>query len=299
MKRYLQRFLADVPKQTLFPNFEIVLDHNEPDEEEVRWVKDFQAKYPGVIRHIIVPKVDPIGVSMNRCIKEAAAPYVAIWNVDDLRTPSSLEDQAVFLDKHSDVGVVYGDYTVVRSFGATQGSLVQDGGFGPKDPEFVRSMLLGPFFMFRKSLVEQAGWFDEQLRSGADFDLAIRLAFHTAIGHTGTLLGYYLNEGKGASTRPGSLQAVERTVIEFRYGIYDKLDYEQAVGASRYFGSALLQFGSWVPVERFMSNYQQYLGVCKEKLHRRGIRRFIVRYVSCSAYLKQLARSVLRRVRGS
>jgi glycosyltransferase involved in cell wall biosynthesis len=279
MKRYLPKFLEELPKQTLFPNFEIVLDHNEPDDEEIGWVKAFQQKYPGVIRHIIIPKVDPIGISMNRCIQEAQSEYVAIWNVDDLRTPDSLEKQVVFLDTHPDRGVVYGSYRVVRSFGVVEGKLVNDGGFAPHDNEFKRSMLLGPFFMFRKKLVEKAGWFDEQLRSGADFDLAIRLAFHAAIGYVDGLLGYYLNEGKGASTRPGSLQAVERTVIELRYGMYDKIDYEQVPKASGYFGSRILKGGEWKSVAAYVPNYVNFLSSAQEFLVKSGIRRFITGYL--------------------
>ena len=36
-------------------------------------------------------------------------------------------------------------------------------------------MLLGPFFMFRKSLLSKIGKFDEQFFTGNDYDLAMRL----------------------------------------------------------------------------------------------------------------------------
>ena len=36
-------------------------------------------------------------------------------------------------------------------------------------------MLLGPFFMFRKSLLSKTGKFDEQFFTGNDYDLAMRL----------------------------------------------------------------------------------------------------------------------------
>ena len=80
-------------------------------------------------------------------------------------------------------------------------------------------MVLGPFFMFRKSILEKCKAFDEQLVSGADYDLAIRLAYNGKGMHIPHNSGYYLNEGMGASTRPNSKQPLERTVIEMRYGI--------------------------------------------------------------------------------
>ena len=33
------------------------------------------------------------------------------------------------------------------------------------------------------------------------------------------ILGYYLNEGQGQSTKPDSKQPIERTVVELRYNV--------------------------------------------------------------------------------
>jgi glycosyltransferase involved in cell wall biosynthesis len=166
--------------------------------------------------HIKVDGVDPIGISMNRCIEYATGDYLCIWNVDDLRTPDSIEVMAKALDDNPDVDFVYGNYHVVPSFGSKEGHIVDEAG---KEEWLKIGMILGPFFMFRKSAIEKAGVFDEQLVSGADYDLALRLAFNGKGMHIPNILGYYLNEGMGASTRPDSKQPLERTVIELRYGI--------------------------------------------------------------------------------
>ena len=79
-------------------------------------------------------------------------------------------------------------------------------------------MILGPFFMFRKSALKKSGVFDEQLMSGADYDLALRLAFNGKGLHIQSNLGYYLNDGQGLSTGSRK-QPIERTVIELRYGV--------------------------------------------------------------------------------
>ena len=80
-------------------------------------------------------------------------------------------------------------------------------------------MILGPYFMFRKSILENSVIFDEQLVQGADYDLALRLALNGKGLHLPVNLGYYLNEGLGQSTKPNSKQPIERTVIELRYKI--------------------------------------------------------------------------------
>ena len=213
MGKYLKTFLDELPNQTYFNQLEIVLDHNEPSEEEKQLVRSYSYNN---LNHIVVDKVDPIGVSMNRCINKAKGEYLCIWNVDDLRTPNSIELMAKTLDENPDIDFVYGNYIVVNSFQHNIGNLVD---VSDKEDLLTKGMILGPFFMFRKSIIKKSGIFDEQLVSGADFDLALRLAFNGNGKHIPEILGYYLNEGLGASTKSDSKQPLERTVIELRYGL--------------------------------------------------------------------------------
>ena len=214
MERYMEGFLENLSTQT-HKDLEIVMDHNNPSDREMEMIEKYQETNDNLL-HIKVDGVDPIGISMNRCIEYATGDYLCIWNVDDLRTPDSIEVMAKALDDNPDVDFVYGNYHVVPSFGSKEGHIVDEAG---KEKWLKIGMILGPFFMFRKSAIEKAGVFDEQLVSGADYDLALRLAFNGKGMHIPNILGYYLNEGMGASTRPDSKQPLERTVIELRYGI--------------------------------------------------------------------------------
>ena len=214
MSKYMKGFLDNLSTQT-HKDLEIVLDHNDPSEEEVRLIEDYNEQYDNIL-HIKVEGVDPIGISMNRCIEYATGDYLCIWNVDDLRTPDSIEVMAKALDENPDVDFVYGNYIIVPKFGSTEGQYVDETG---REDELTTGMILGPYFMFRKSLLEKSGVFDEQLVQGADYDLALRLAMNGKGLHLPINLGYYLNEGLGQSTKPDSKQPLERTVIELRYGI--------------------------------------------------------------------------------
>ena len=214
MSKYMKGFLDNLSTQT-HKDLEIVLDHNDPSDEEVKLVEEYNEEYDNIL-HIKVEGVDPIGTSMNRCIEYATGDYLCIWNVDDLRTPDSIEVMAKALDDNSDVDFVYGNYVIVPNFGGTQGQYVDETG---REDELTTGMILGPYFMFRKSILEKSGVFDEQLVQGADYDLALRLAFNGKGLHLPINLGYYLNEGLGQSTKPNSKQPIERTVIELRYRI--------------------------------------------------------------------------------
>ena len=213
MSRYMRGFLENLSTQT-HKDLEIVLDHNEPTDEEINLVEEYNKEHDNIL-HIQVEGVDPIGISMNRCIEFASGDYLCIWNVDDLRTPDSIEVMAKALDDNPDVDFVYGNYTIVPNFGGTQGQYVDETG---REDELTTGMILGPFFMFRKSIIEKSGVFDEQLIQGADYDLALRLAFNGKGLHLPVNLGYYLNDGRGLSTGSRK-QPIERTVVELRYGV--------------------------------------------------------------------------------
>ena len=214
MSKYMRGFLDNLSTQT-HKDLEIVLDHNDPSDEEVKLVEEYNEQYDNIL-HIKVEGVDPIGTSMNRCIEYATGDYLCIWNVDDLRTPDSIEVMAKALDENPDVDFVYGNYVIVPNFGGTEGQYVDETG---REDELTTGMILGPYFMFRKSILEKSGIFDEQLVQGADYDLALRLALNGKGLHLPINLGYYLNEGLGQSTKPNSKQPIERTVIELRYNI--------------------------------------------------------------------------------
>ncbi len=293
MKRYLKKFLEELPKQTIFNQTEIILDHNDPDDEEIQWVKDFQAKYPGRIKHIITSPVVPIGTSMNTCIRESSGEYLTIWNVDDLRTPDSLEIQVETLKKEQ-ADIVFGDYIIVRSFGAIKGKTVYHSMI--PQSEFTRSMVFGPFLMFKKSICKRAGLFDEQLVSGADFDFSIRLAFNGKAVATDKILGYYLNEGMGASTRPDSKQVLDRTIVELRYGIFDKINYDLVAEASTFALHHVITDGIPQVIELYVPNYKTLIKNRIAEWKKKGLRAYTIKKVLKIEKVKLFVKNKIKKV---
>ena len=256
MDNYLDRFLADFEQQTLFNNTEIIIDMNFPSNYTTQIVKKYKTRYKEKLIVNSQKNIDLIAVSMNRCISMASGRYIAIWNADDLRTPSSLEQQLDLFSKNKTLTAVGGPFMIVPEFGQSVGKLITVDDIDSK--EFLRGMFLGPFMMFDSKALLKVGLFDEQLRSGADYDLAIRLARGGKLGFTDELLGYYLDAGIGASTRPNSVQAIERSVIELRYGIFDKFKFEYLPEIARYDIPGLYFAGERKLVQDYFSDYQEY-----------------------------------------
>jgi glycosyltransferase involved in cell wall biosynthesis len=212
--KYLEGFLKNVKKQ-VFKDFEISMEINNPTENELKILSNFTKKNK-VINLQVSKEVIPMSQSWNNCINNSTGEYICIWNVDDQRTRNSIKVMAKTLDKNQDIDIVYGHYYKVRNFKSKRGKLVD----ASKQEHLIKKgMILGPFFMFRRKLLTNSGLFDEQLFSGADYDFALRILNYGKAMYIKKNLGYFLDEGLGASTRPNSKQEIERTVVELRYSL--------------------------------------------------------------------------------
>jgi glycosyltransferase involved in cell wall biosynthesis len=255
--QYIEVFLKQLTSQTIFKEIEVILDLNEPSSFELRTAKKYLAKHPDQIKVIISNPRISIAASMNKCMKNSRGRFIAIWNIDDLRTPESLELQSSFLLKNKSFVAVSGAYKVVNVFKSKQGELVLKKNI-PVD-SLLKEMHLGPFFMFRKEILHKVGFFDEQFEIAADFDFAIRVARYGKVYFLQQLLGYYLDSGVGASTSPGIKQPIERTVIQMRYGAY--LDIEQNLSCltGNYTVSQMKLGKRLIPIAKFFEDYDIYI----------------------------------------
>jgi len=212
-EKYLKHYFRSVKKQK-FKEFRISFQHVLPKRNESKIIKN---KSKGIDIEVQVhDKQISLSEAWNKSIKNSKSEYYCIWNIDDLRTPDSLDDMIKILDSNKQIDFVYGNYYIVDKIGKKRGVFIDESG---RESELISGMILGPFFMFRSSILEKTGLFDEQLLSGSDYDFAMRLGRMSSGKHIDSVLGYYLNEGAGLSTKNESLQELERTVVELRYDL--------------------------------------------------------------------------------
>jgi len=261
---YLDTFLELVREQTVLQELEIVLDLNLPSPNELAIVRKHQEILGDCLKVLVNSNLNSISASMNNAIVNSNGKFIAIWNVDDLRTPDSLGLQLEILQSDSSIACAVGPYKKVSKFRDLNGPTVDEPDLSPQ--AVLSGMHLGPFYMFPKSITEEIGFFDEQLRSGGDFDFAIRLARAGRIESTEALLGWYLDAGLGASTRPNSLQPTERTVIELRYGIFHKLEPSLIPKTYSYSIPNLFFKGQMIPVENYFKDYSTYMEQCLDRM---------------------------------
>lgn len=245
-QRFLNDFLQSMVEQ-IFTDFELVLHLNEPSKNETKTVERFSTQFN--LSTLIENPVIPLYSAWNKCILASDSEYIAIGNVDDLRTKNSLKIMVEALEGDPQAGFVYGNFTSVSSFPSHSGHLID---IVSQHSELRTGMILGPFFMFRRSVLEKTGFFDEQFKSGGDYDFAMRLARVSKGICLSDNLGFYLDEGKGLST--GSiLQPLERTVVEMRYGL-NVLEKKYFKKAQEYKLEKMLWQDKWHPILGFFKN---------------------------------------------
>ena len=252
-EEYLADFLAQVAAQSIFPQAELVAVLNEGTAVERGLLKEFGQQHPGQLQVLEVEWVETLGASWNRAWRAARGDYLAIWNIDDRRTLDSLARQAAALEAHPDWALSYGDYLAVPAYGAEEGRRRHTPPYSSS--AFRRAFPQGgAFWVLRAELAEKAGYFDEQFTVAADFDLSLRVAMRgLKMGRVDGLLGYFTDAEQGLSTREdGSLSSLERTVLQQRYAIYDKMPWGAIHLAGDYDLDAIHMAGKKIPLPDFI-----------------------------------------------
>ncbi len=213
-EKYLKEFINSAASQT-FKDFKIALESVDTSRKELKILNKAIKKYDFLDVKSYDEKIS-LPKAWNNSINRSESELICIWNIDDIRTKDSLEKMVNVFNNYRNIDYVYGNFTVVNKFKKVKGKYID---VSDREDELKKSMILGPFFMFKRKIIEKIGLFDEQLISGADFDFAMRLARNSEGKHLNHNLGYYLNNRTGLSTKHDSLQELERTVVEIRYNL--------------------------------------------------------------------------------
>lgn len=218
-QQYLEGYFKAVAALKHTEELEILLIHNAPNDEELAIINSHLSSFP-FIRHIQVGR-EVLYATWNRGIKLAKGQYITTWNVDDVRLPESAKHQADALDQHPEAALSYGDFIIVNKYGNREGFQVNEPQFDASNRTFYRQHHIGCFPMWRKSIHDKMGYFDEQFRLIADLDFQVRVARHYGLFKIPQQLGYYLEGTPGNLSSNSQLQDLEHTVLHLRYGNFN------------------------------------------------------------------------------
>lgn len=201
-QEYIREFLEDMTQQTIYPECEHILIDADSPENEREVIFEFMQKHPNII-YVRLPKDPGLYAVWNYAISIARAPYITNANPDDRLEPRCYQMYVHTLDTNPEVDLVYSGYLITQQPNETFAKnsakqYVQPPEFSRKN---MRLNLPNNHPMWRKSLHEKYGYFDESFKIGADWDMWCK---STAAGaqfkRIPLVLGLYYQNPKGLST---------------------------------------------------------------------------------------------------
>lgn len=219
---HLDRFLGNILEQTAFIDAEFLIVVTDPSAYELHELRQAAAEFSNIRVDVVA---DRIGIyeAWNRAARTARGRYLTTMNADDLRRSDSLERQREVLDASPWLDVVYQDVLVSLDPESPWGVLEAIGARSTLPPVSLPVLLsyVNPPHnapMWRRSLHDTVGWFDESFTSAGDADFWIRAARAgaTFMKSRDVHVGYYVNP-TGLSTRPETRGVSEHRSIHARH----------------------------------------------------------------------------------
>lgn len=224
-EKYIEELLSDLTNQTLYEagKLEIVLVNSGSQQNEEDIIKAWQRDYQN-ITYIKTEERETIYQAWNRGIQLAKGVYVTNANTDDRHREDALEIMYDVFVSNPEIDVVYANSLKTEKPNDTFYSTVPKTGMAwiDFDPDLILfGCYLGPQPMWKKSLHENFGMFDENLKVVGDYEFWLRIGKEAKFHHINEFLGLYYFHAESAEHRDNSLTARENDAVQkyyiFRY----------------------------------------------------------------------------------
>lgn len=216
--RLLEEMYRELQESDL--TMEAIVVSNDADRREQRALARAVAKHAQdtVLTVLNVPR-ECIYASWNRGVTAARADIIGFWNVDDVRNGAAVVE-GVRLIRESHRLVAF-PWVIVKE--AVRGrtcvhefAIFHDSNSISPENAFSQ-FVIGPFFMFDRSLLTDYGAFDEQFHIVGDYDWQLRLAPHVPLVCGQSLGGVFLSDGANLSSTGSARLRVEQNVLFRRH----------------------------------------------------------------------------------
>ena len=215
---YLEAAIASVRAQS-FTDWELVIA-DDGSEGVARRILE-EASTHDRTRVLWLDHADSPARTRNAGIRAASSRYVAFIDSDDLWEPSKLERQLSQLVREPACRWCYTAFTRVDAGGtvlAAEATRRWDAWRGDVLLGLIdgRAAVRTPSVLAERALLEEAGGFDERLRSCEDYDLWMRLALLSPVALVDeSLVQVRQNPGNWSSRAPELFQDRERSLARF------------------------------------------------------------------------------------
>jgi len=220
--QFVEGYMEDMLRQTIFEEVSFfILDCASPDNE-VETIKKY-AKHNN-ITYLRLERDPGLYAAWNICIKNTESDLLTNWNIDDRKSPWSLEIMRDFLTLNKDVGLVYGDTIVSNIPNENWTNLRSKGLYISNETNSWRDLLVNNnphcMPMWRRDIHKRFGYFNEEYHTASDADLWLKVAKEgVKMQKINDTTGIYYYNPKGRSSDPSTLEKMikEVTIMRQKY----------------------------------------------------------------------------------
>ncbi len=179
---YIKNFLEEISKQTIYSKCQhIIVNANSPGNEE-DIIKPFLATHPNV-EYYSLDKDPGLYAVWNFAIKNSLSEYIINANLDDRLRYDTYQILLSEISSDSTIDLVYSDAYITQKPNQSFGKHQYDSSYIA--PEFSHESLvtgcyIGSHPMWRKSLHEKFGYFNESFTCAGDWEMWLRASYNGA-----------------------------------------------------------------------------------------------------------------------
>jgi glycosyltransferase involved in cell wall biosynthesis len=203
---YLTTAIASVQRQVL-RSWRLHISQDGPGEASLQQLVATRADDPRISWSATK---QPVGAAANktRLLRAGTAPYIALLDHDDVWDSGFLLRRVRFLDSHPSCAFVFSPLTVVDASGCVverRPALVPEGAYASEEilPVLLgASGIAGGSVLIRRAALQEVGdHFCEFLPRTYDYEMWIRLALRSSVGHLDVRDVYWRRHAANASSR--------------------------------------------------------------------------------------------------
>jgi len=194
-EKYIGQAIESVLSQS-FSDLELIV----VDDGSVDDTMAIVERYMSDSRLVCLESVGNKGVAAarNRALSHSNGRFISFLDQDDAWLPNKLEVQVKILEDNPDVAMVHSDVMVMDEVGfvvnrddylVSMDSVINVRNIFPE--LFARCDIQVLTVLLRKSVLDNTGWFNEELAGVDDYELWLRIAKRYSVAHIKTALAMY------------------------------------------------------------------------------------------------------------